>query len=513
MTDLSYTAWDDNQYPWPPPDGWYQASDGKWWPEGYGPPVAGGSDAVETDASVHAAAAADTAAVNTAILDTTDADTTTVDTTDAVAESGEAAEEVADVDSLLDSSVDTAGDTTDDAIGDATPATSSDYSSDYSSPSDFAASTSSDSSEHTSDSAFASSASASSASSAYPSDSSDTLSDFAASAQSATSDYTRSEAPSGLAGWAQSGSSSVADLSDRAGSTVDSVAESSDTTVESALSRLDDLQRRVESQEFGFGAAAGAAAGGLGAAARSVSSDTFSGAGDTVSEAVSETVSDRFDSAASAADIDDAVSSTLASGSDVTAAMADVAEVDDLVSPSVGAEFGSLNEMGDPYVDSFSESASEPVTDAIPAVVVDSPEPVADLADSSVDFEAEAPAADPNPYYGGSDTGYGGQNGYQRSSDYGQQGNGYPTVQGMHADQQLPSQTDYDYGESHGQIGYGTDVLTPVSTPTPKGGGGRRLLYVVLGLLALIAAGFAGYVLFQLQDDGSTDTGAARDDR
>ncbi len=37
MTELSYTAWDDNRYQWPPPEGWYQASDGKWWPEGYGP--------------------------------------------------------------------------------------------------------------------------------------------------------------------------------------------------------------------------------------------------------------------------------------------------------------------------------------------------------------------------------------------------------------------------------------------------------------------------------------------
>lgn len=37
MTETSYTAWDDKLYEWPPPDGWYRASDGKWWPEGYGP--------------------------------------------------------------------------------------------------------------------------------------------------------------------------------------------------------------------------------------------------------------------------------------------------------------------------------------------------------------------------------------------------------------------------------------------------------------------------------------------
>ncbi len=33
----TYRAWDENDYPWPPPDGWYEGSDGKWWPEGYGP--------------------------------------------------------------------------------------------------------------------------------------------------------------------------------------------------------------------------------------------------------------------------------------------------------------------------------------------------------------------------------------------------------------------------------------------------------------------------------------------
>ncbi|MEL7155390.1 MAG: hypothetical protein AAFN30_02200 [Actinomycetota bacterium] len=37
MTEASYTAWDGNLYEWPPPDGWYEAADGKWWPDGYGP--------------------------------------------------------------------------------------------------------------------------------------------------------------------------------------------------------------------------------------------------------------------------------------------------------------------------------------------------------------------------------------------------------------------------------------------------------------------------------------------
>ncbi len=37
VAETSYTAWDGNLYEWPPPDGWYEAADGKWWPEGYGP--------------------------------------------------------------------------------------------------------------------------------------------------------------------------------------------------------------------------------------------------------------------------------------------------------------------------------------------------------------------------------------------------------------------------------------------------------------------------------------------
>jgi len=44
VSEASYTAWDDNLYEWPPPEGWYQANDGKWWPEGYGPAGSGSPD-------------------------------------------------------------------------------------------------------------------------------------------------------------------------------------------------------------------------------------------------------------------------------------------------------------------------------------------------------------------------------------------------------------------------------------------------------------------------------------
>lgn len=58
MTEASYTAWDDKQYVWPPPEGWYEASDGKWWPEGYGPPGATAADNGTAAADAEAAAEA-----------------------------------------------------------------------------------------------------------------------------------------------------------------------------------------------------------------------------------------------------------------------------------------------------------------------------------------------------------------------------------------------------------------------------------------------------------------------
>lgn len=36
MSD-TYIGWDGHPYPWPPPDGWYLASDGRWWAPGSGP--------------------------------------------------------------------------------------------------------------------------------------------------------------------------------------------------------------------------------------------------------------------------------------------------------------------------------------------------------------------------------------------------------------------------------------------------------------------------------------------
>ncbi len=33
----TYVAWNGQSYPWPPPEGWYEGSDGRWWAPGSGP--------------------------------------------------------------------------------------------------------------------------------------------------------------------------------------------------------------------------------------------------------------------------------------------------------------------------------------------------------------------------------------------------------------------------------------------------------------------------------------------
>ncbi len=46
----TYTAWDGNDYEWPPPKDWYQAVDNRWWAPDTGP-AAMGADARLTDAT------------------------------------------------------------------------------------------------------------------------------------------------------------------------------------------------------------------------------------------------------------------------------------------------------------------------------------------------------------------------------------------------------------------------------------------------------------------------------
>lgn len=49
----TYTAWDGQEYPAPPPEGWYLAVDQRWWPQGHGPGPAGdASSAADHDQTV-----------------------------------------------------------------------------------------------------------------------------------------------------------------------------------------------------------------------------------------------------------------------------------------------------------------------------------------------------------------------------------------------------------------------------------------------------------------------------
>ncbi len=47
----TYTAWDGNDYEWPPPKGWYQAIDNRWWAPDTGP-MAMGEGGAQVDATV-----------------------------------------------------------------------------------------------------------------------------------------------------------------------------------------------------------------------------------------------------------------------------------------------------------------------------------------------------------------------------------------------------------------------------------------------------------------------------
>ena len=60
----TYTGWDGKEYPWPPPEGWHKAIDGRWWAYGTGPnppPQGAGIQQAPGPAGSEGAAAADPA--------------------------------------------------------------------------------------------------------------------------------------------------------------------------------------------------------------------------------------------------------------------------------------------------------------------------------------------------------------------------------------------------------------------------------------------------------------------
>ncbi len=88
MTEATYKAWDGHLYEWPPPQGWYEALDGQWWPEGYGPRLeaeidTGDGPAPHTaaEAAVSETSAPDTAA-EASVSETTGPDSVLGEATD-----------------------------------------------------------------------------------------------------------------------------------------------------------------------------------------------------------------------------------------------------------------------------------------------------------------------------------------------------------------------------------------------------------------------------------------------
>ncbi|MEM9891305.1 MAG: hypothetical protein AAF962_10620 [Actinomycetota bacterium] len=59
----TYIGWDGKQYPWPPPDGWYEAIDGRYWAPGTGPNPPPQGAGTGSDVGVDQAAAAGAGAV------------------------------------------------------------------------------------------------------------------------------------------------------------------------------------------------------------------------------------------------------------------------------------------------------------------------------------------------------------------------------------------------------------------------------------------------------------------
>ena len=511
MTELSYTAWDDNKYQWPPPDGWYQASDGKWWPEGYGPVAtqastdttaeATGSDVASTDDQTLDASVDEGSAMPESDVDGSGHHETF---TDAVAvEEGLSGEQTpGEFESGYNAAIAEVGESPQAAAAEAAAAVDADVES----VSEVAAGATSEyqvaEAGHSVDLDDVASGFAESTETAYPSESqydSDSRYSTSSAGMAASGFASRSDSGSsslGLAGWAQPGASEVRnrvdvsheydysaddgepddlldpiEVSDEAHDldldasrvetgdldtanldpsrleTTDSPIDGPSEPVDSTLSRLDDLKRQVEEQSFATNVEA--------ADATTPVSDFESGFDPT------ETL-----------DIDPndlkLESNPFYGGANETDAYAATPAVSTDEPAETSAYNGDYGAAADTTVDGGYgdrvEAASEsygynPVGDATIAAP-----PAAETHQYGYEGEAPAPTADPTM----------------------PMGDGY-----------VAPQNDYS----------SVSTLTPTSTPTPRPGPGRIVLYGVILLLALAVAGVAGYLLFQLQSDEGDGSG------
>ncbi len=514
MTDLSYTAWDDKKYQWPPPDGWYQAADGKWWPEGYGPVTesageatadAGAFDDTETETEVEAAAET-TAAFDAfdAVSDDTEAETEVEAAVDHAAVDAfsspdgngfdDAAAVTADVDAVheevlqdLDLSAEPVVEAEEVA-----PVNGIDVDSDLDVESDLDVNGSSDLSD-------AAEIDVVDPVDAYASESSYSASSAGMAASGFGSRTEGGASSFGLAGWAQAGGAEVrshvdvgheydytppesdteaaienlvdevTEADERADEQLDDLASADSTAadsenglgsgtlgtatepVDSTLSRLDDLKRQVEEQSFGTPPAA--------ADATTPIADLDLGGLDPTETLDIDPNDLSIETNPYYGGGDD--SSGFDSTGFTSAPSAETTEVSDLDDGS-GTDHGFVERRAARPEETFGYS---PVSDE----TVEMPPPSADAPSVGYDDAAMPPPGSDQPI---------------------------PMADGYGA-----PQNDY---QADGPL------LSPMSSPPPKPGTGRKLLYALIGLLALAVAGAIGYLLFQLQsDDDGTEAGSA----
>ncbi len=474
MTELSYTAWDDNRYQWPPPEGWYQASDGKWWPEGYGP--VGSQPATEDEPDQDSNDVSDDPG-EAQSDDFTEAEVEAAevgheaegDGGGYIDDSGDL-DELDEVDEPVASAMAAADDLATDTVGEVEVDADHVEQVDQYEPLGHI--------EHEVEAGaeaadtHVSELASGLADSGEPSVSA-TTAGMAASGLAA-----RTEGSShGLAGWAQSGASDV-----RSGVDVTrqyDYAGGGDVDGPDLLEPYDD----------------------------GVESDTENGA--ESSDVATDTAAHAFD--------------------------APTVEISDL-QPAAEPVDATLNQLDDLKRQVEEQSfTSSPVSDddgatLVPGVGGIDPTETLDIDPNDLSLES-------NPYYGGSDDtavmadaptvdiaesngvdnwdggaveslDHGGNDGYDEQAETSVADSfGFDSAPAPVNDQPIPigdvfadQQSDYS----------GTSVLTPMSSPPPKGGMGRLMLYGIIALVALALAALAGYLVFQFQ--GDDDTAAESDD-